>query len=315
MLISKVIFVLSLVFVFSACEDTPQGVGTYKAPTGNVNQKQSAVDASKLKFSIFNIGHFGDPTKEDKVDTRSRASAIRKTLNKSILGLSNISVFLDIIDYKYFVKTIGETLKCGPAGATYENNLQRYIAVCHHADFKVTRTSKDLEKLELNIMQNSPPVYGAKFKYENEKNPELEYEFYLVVVDYSRNSVLDSASKRELLSEEIALAVSEYSKDLPVIVIGDWRNTSGEEMEKHQDIFKSEFSNIDLLQAKENTVINTDESNPMVQKYNNILFNSDIWGAGLVKNLGACNQDSGQIKYIREIGLNCPTVFILERKL
>jgi len=59
-LISKVIFVLSFVFIFSSCEDTPQEVGIYKAPTNTVNQKHDVIDGSKLRLSMRSkIEHHG----------------------------------------------------------------------------------------------------------------------------------------------------------------------------------------------------------------------------------------------------------------
>jgi len=193
--------------------------------------------------------------------------------------------------------------------------------VCRNQNFRITSKSKSLESLSFKLnKEESVQAYGASYKYEHkdkkksmEENKKLDYEFYLVALDYSD---VISAQSREEFSERIALEVSEKSKGLPVVIVGDWRNDSEEnEMEILFTKFNLEFSDLGLMQAKNNTVINTDKSNPVDKKFNNLLFNLEIWGEGPVKYLGACGKLSGQERYQKTIGNDCPTIFTLERKL
>ena len=46
-----------------------------------------------------------------------------------------------------------------------------------------------------------------------------------------------------------------------------------------------------------------------------LLFNLETWREGPVKYLGACGKLSGQVRYQKTIGNDCPTIFTLERKL
>ncbi len=305
--------------MFSACEDSPQGVGVYDAPPGDVRGKLGTVDASKLKISIFNIGNFGGIEKTSSERTKLRAKEIGRTLKNKIFSQNDIYIFTDIIGETNGLKEFNNKIKhngakCRPV----ERGVKRFIVICYHEDIKLVKSKALLGGIFNLNQQDNLPAFGAKLKHKVKINGKLiEHEFFLVVLDYSRRpEVDDKLMQRMEYTEEVAAETSKYNEGLPTIIVGDWRNSSStNEIHEHHQILRAEFPDMDLFEAAESTVIDTDEESPRVRKYNNIIYSSKVWGKGAVSNLGACNKPSQKDDYRWSISDNCPTMFTLERKL
>jgi len=297
--------ILCFSLFISSCEDGPQEVGVYDGPVNNPgqgSQKVTPMDASEIKVSILNLENLGDTDFESGSETNTRISNIRTQLLSRIISQNDVYFFLGIIGEKIAARFINlfdkSKINClnGKRGETY-------TLACHKNELKFVREGS-------NFNDNSTlPMFNARFQHE-----DFNLDFYISILDYS--NVNGDSQERLKYTEQISDHIDEHNQGLPTMIIGDWRTQSdSNEMNNLFTVVNKIIGNMDLLEADDSTVINTDQSNSVIKKYNNVIFNSVAWTKESAKNIGACNRSSGQAKYQKDIGSNCPTMFVLKSNL